>query len=96
MQILKFEFPEARILEIFTLGQVLFSILTRSRFLFYFFTGKPEWSHKKDDIHYLVRPATQEVKMDCDVRGYPTPTITWFQDGKQVKPDGHKVSGYGD
>ena len=34
--------------------------------------------------------------MDCDVRGYPTPTITWFQDGKQVKPDGHKVSGYGD
>ena len=55
------------------------------------FTGKPQWSHKKDNVDFLIRPATQSVKMDCDVRGYPTPVITWFKDGKPIKPDGNKV-----
>lgn len=52
--------------------------------------GKPEWSHKKDDNEYLVRPATQSVKMSCDVRGYPLPVITWFKNGEELKGDGIK------
>lgn len=52
--------------------------------------GKPQWSHKKDKTEFLIRPATQSVKMDCDVRGYPTPIITWFKDGQEIKPDGNK------
>ena len=52
--------------------------------------GKPQWSHKKDNVDFLICHATQSVKMDCDVRGYPAPKITWFKDGKSIKPDGNK------
>ncbi|KAK3606106.1 hypothetical protein CHS0354_006469 [Potamilus streckersoni] len=49
--------------------------------------GPPIFSPNKDDSQYVARPATQDIQLDCDARGYPFPTITWLKDGVKIDCD---------